>query len=320
MTLSRADLLVELGRFLSSIDGLMLEAERHFRAALEAEPKAGRALAGLGSLRAAERKYAEAEPFFAQAMEADPRDPELALLYAEALLQNEIGPFAETEELPADAAPRLQHAREVAQRALTLICGDCTAGEASRGALAGRAYGDLGTSYLADADFRPGITLLERAHELLPARHDYTLHLLALERRAGEQAKADALFAGLAGAHNAQLAFAARNVVVREELQRANTLIREQKLDEGVKVLRALAAESPDADARADLERQAAEVARVAATNREIVLYNRAVGEANSGKRAAAIKTLEELLRVAKDPQVIADATKLRTQLAKRHG
>jgi len=318
--LSRADLLVELGRFLSSIDGLTAEAERHFRAALAAEPKHGRALAGLGSLRAAERKYAEAEPFFAQAIEADPRDPELALLYAEALLQNEIGPFAETDELPGDAAPRLHHAREVAQRALTLICGDCTAGDASRSALAGRAYGDLGTSYLADADFRPGISLLERAHELLPARHDYTLHLLALDRRAGQQARAEALFAGLAGAHNAQLAFAARSVVVREELQRANALIREQKLDEGVKVLRALAAESPDPDARADLERQAADVARVAATNREIFLYNRAIGEANSGKRSAAIKTLEELLRVAKDPQVIADATKLRTQLAKRHG
>jgi hypothetical protein len=156
---------------------------------------------------------------------------------------------------------------------------------------------------------------LETATALLPARGDYALHRFALLRRAGEKERAAAVFARLQEMHSSQLNFAARAIVVRKELDKANDLTRRQKLDEAAEVIRDLAANTPDADARADLERQAAEIARVAETNRHIVIYNKAIVEANAGNRKAALQTLSQLLAVATDPAVIADAKKLQKRL-----
>jgi hypothetical protein len=224
-------------------------------------------------------------------------------LDAEALLQNEIGPFAETDQLESDVAPPFRQAWSLAEEALRL------------GADAGCSQGAIGTSYIIETDIAPGIAALETATALLPARGDYALHRFALLRRAGENERAAAVFARLQEMHSSQLNFAARAIVVRQELDKANDLTRRQKLDEAAEVIRDLAANTPDADARADLERQAAEIARVAETNRHIVIYNKAIVEANAGNRKAALQTLSQLLEVAADPAVIADAKKLRKRL-----
>src|SRR5262249_11032531 len=182
--LDRAGILYELGRFLAGIEEMKGEAERHFRAALDANPKHARSLAGLG-------RYEEA-------IAADPNDAQIHLDYAESLMGVQIGPLAEATS-EADAAA-FRKARTLAQKAIDL-------GDSS-----GRAYGDLGTSYIVEhhSDAVPGIAALERAHELLPARTDYALHLFALLRRAGDRAKADALFASLQKARSPQVAYAAR--------------------------------------------------------------------------------------------------------------
>ena len=68
--IDRATTLYELGRFLSAFPELSSDAERHFRAALDADPKHARSLSGLGTLRASAAKYAEAMPLFEQAVAA----------------------------------------------------------------------------------------------------------------------------------------------------------------------------------------------------------------------------------------------------------
>jgi tetratricopeptide (TPR) repeat protein len=305
-TLGRADVLYELGHFLSFFEEMEAEAMRHYRAALEVNPHHAKALAAMAVLRANAKFYDEASKLFEQAIAADPKDAQIQLDYAEALMQNEIGPVAESEEVEPDDAPRFRKARALAQRALDL------------GADPARALGDLGTSYIVEdvADLGPGIAALEKAHALLPNRYDFALHLFSMERRSGKSA--DALFQQLEAARNPQVKFAARAIIVRVEMARANELLKSGKYDDAAAILRGLAANSPDGDTRADFEHKAAEVARAGELNRQIGVYNDAIALVNKGKYAAARKTLAELLAVATDPIVVRDAKKLQGELKGR--
>lgn len=308
-SLDRADILFELGSFIGGIETQSGEAERHFRAALEANPRHARSIAAIGGLRAGNGQYEEAAKYFDQAVAADPNDASVHLAYAEALLQTQIGALAEANETHEEDIPRFRKARELSQRAIALGTADVA-----------RTYGDLGTSYMVEnsAELAPGIAALEKARALEPGRLDYTIHLFAMYRRIGDRAKADPLFTILDAARNVHVSFAARSVIMRIELARANALVRDNKLVEASNVIRAMAAGTPDQDAKADLERQAAEIGRVADQNRQIEIYNQAIGQVNSGEYRAAMKTLAELLSNATDAAVIRDAKKLQKQLQAR--
>lgn len=313
--LTRADILYELGSFIGSIETKSGEAERHFRAALESNPRHARSIAAIGGIRAADGNYDEATKYFDQAIAADPKDAAIHLAYAEALMETQIGPLAEASEVKTEDALRFHKARELAQKAIAL--GNAAEGG---GAPLARAYGDLGTTYIVekDSDLAPGIAALERARSIAPARLDFGIHLFAMYRRTGDRAKADPLFMQLDAARNAQISYAARSVIMRVELARANELMKDNHLAEAADVIRGLAKDTADVDAKADLERQAAEIVRVADQNRQIEIYNKAVGQVNSGDYKSATKTLNELLANATDPGIIRDAKKLKAQLAGR--
>jgi tetratricopeptide (TPR) repeat protein len=299
-SLDRAGILYQLGRFLADVEDNRSNADRHFRGALAVDPNHARSHAALGN--------------FDGALAADPNDAEIYLDYAESLLQKQIGPLAEAEEPLPEDIPRFRKARELATKALEL------------GGDKGRAYGDIGTSYIIEDDAKlsgapapsPAIAALEKAHALLPARTDYALHLFAMYRRLGDRGKADALFAKLDRARSAQVAYAARVIIVRVELARANTLVQQQRLDEAAAVIRELAANTPDADSKNDLMRQAETISQTAATNRQIETYNKAVGQVNRGDYTTALRTLNELLASATDAGVIRDAKKLQKLLSSR--
>lgn len=292
VSLDRATLLYELGRFLSHVAGAERESERHLEEALRIDPRHARTLAALGR--------------YEQAVAAGPDDAEVHLLYAESLLSTAIGPFAGALDLPGDAAEKFRKARTLAQRALA-IGGD----EA-------RARGLIGSSYLAEEDPSPAVTELERARELAPGRDDFALNLYAIYLRTGARAKADALFATvLEHARDKQTVFAARNVLLTEETARVNALAAEGRLDDAAAIVRELALATPDASARADLERQAAQLEATAAVNRHIVSYNEAISLVNAGRYRDAVKLLDKLLAEATDPQVVKDAKALRAEIAK---
>ena len=307
--LTRSDVLYELGSFLAGLEISRPEAERHFRSALDADPRHARSMAALGGLRAADAKHDEAEKFFDQAIAADPNDASIHLAFAEALLQTQIGALAEST-LPRDEdIPRFRKARSLAARAIAL-------GTTEQA----RAYGDLGTTYIVenDAELKAGIDALQKARALAPGRLDYAIHLFALYRRVGDRAKADPLFTILEAARNPQVSYAAKAVMMRVELARANDFLKDNKLNEAADVIRSLATATADLDARADLERQANDIAHVAEQNRQIEVYNRAVGQVTTGDYRGALKTLNELLASATDPSVIRDAKKLQKKLAAR--
>jgi tetratricopeptide (TPR) repeat protein len=306
--LDRAAILYELGHFLAGFEELAGEAERHYRAALDANPQHARSLAGLAALRATAAKYDEATPLFERAIVADPNDVEIALAYAEELMQDQIGALAETSDTTDDDIKRFRKARTLVQRVL--------AHRDESDFPTGRAIGDLGATYSVENDVAPGIASLEEARKLLPARTDFALHLLAMYRRIDDRAKADPLFNELEALHQSQVSFAARAVILRAELTRANALTHEQRLDEAAVVVREIAANTRDADARRGYEKQAAELSRVAAQNREIEQYNAIVAQINGGHYREAIKAVATFLATATDPDIVRDAKKLQKELA----
>jgi tetratricopeptide (TPR) repeat protein len=288
--LDRATLLYELGAFLTHVAGAETEALRHFREALSVNPNHARALAALGE--------------YERAIAAAPDDPDVHLLYAETLLSTALGDFAGTFT-PGEGAPaKFRRARALAERALAL------------GGDEAMARGIAGTSYLVETDFTPGIAQLERAHALAPQRTDVALNLYAMYLRTGAREKADALYAStLANARGKQTLFAARNILLTVETDRANALAKEGKLDEAAAIVRELAAATAEGTGRTDLEQQAAQLASTAAVNREILAYNEAIELTNKGRHAEALTIVDGLVQSATDAQVLKDATELQREL-----
>jgi hypothetical protein len=287
--LTRADILYELGAFASTIEGVEHEGTRHLRAALEADSRHARALAALGQYEAA--------------LAAAPGDPEVHLAYAEHLLGDAIGPFAQMFEAGESEAAKFRNARQLAERALTL------------GGDEARARGIIGVTYLVETDRSRGIEELERARTLAPRRDDLRLHLYAFYLQAGNSKEAALLASIFERSRNAQVRFAAKAIHLRVETDHVNDLIGENKLEEAAARLRALATAAGEEQSRREFELQAENLVRLAATNREITTYNEAIRQYNTGSKRAALKTVEALLATATDPVVIRDAQSLRKEL-----
>lgn len=282
-TLDRATLLFELGRFLNHVAGAESEPQRHFQEALRLDPHHARALAAVGD--------------FEGAIAAAPNDPDVRLTYAESLLTLAIGPFAGVFEPKPGDDVRFRKAREVLAPVDTPL-----------------AHGFIGTTYLIEDDVTPGIAHLERA----PERPDFALNLYALYLRAGQRDKAEALYQrALVNARDEQTRFAAKNIRLTHETNRANELSRKGDLDGAAKIIRELASATTDALARRDLEREAARLESTALINKHITMYNEAIGFSNAGRKQDALRVLDALLAVATDPIVLRDARKLQAELKK---
>ncbi len=291
--LRRATLLYELGRFLSHVAGAEEEAQRHYREALRVEPRHAKSLAATGQ--------------FEEAIAAGLDDADVHLSFAETLLTTALGPFAGTFETTEGDVEKFRKARKLAERALALKADE------------GSARAAIGTTYFVETDVTPGIEQLQRARALLPRRADVALNLYAMLLRTGRRAEADALYAeAFANAHDKQLVFAAKNVLLISETARANALAKQGKLEEAATIVRALAAATEDEVGRRDLEQQAAQLEGVANVNKHIRMYNDAIALVNKGRNREAVKMLDELLAVATDALVIRDAKKLREEVRKR--
>ena len=306
--ISPSDALYELGRFLGGMNHTRDDAEQYLRAALELDPKHARAVAGIGTLRAYEREFEEANIFFEDALRIAPADPIVQILFAEALLQNAIGPFAGAAEAGDGAGERFRRAREL------VIAARQTQSSPLAEAI-------LGTTYLVEEDPGPGIDPLERAFAERPARLDFALNLYALYIRAGRNADAEALFeSAFRRSKNPQAVFAARAIYVRERLREANRLVRDERVEDAAAVVQQLIDVTPDEAARADLRVQHGKLMQVVAVNREIVTYNEAVQAYNTRQFAIALEKLESLLTFVSDEEIRGKAERLRTTVRRRLG
>lgn len=301
--LQHDDVVIELATFLGSFEATRGDAERF----LKSIDQNARAVAALAEVRSRDKRYGEATRLFERAIELDPQNADIRLRFAESLLGNAIGPFAGTSDVEAGDAPQFRRARQLATDAM------------ASGADASRANTVIGTSYLVESDVQPGIDALQRALATRPNRYDAALNLYALLLRSGQEQPARKLYDDIAArARTPQAIFAAKAVFVREQLSLTNHLLAQGRTDDAIAVLKQLIAVTPDANAKADLQRQLMKITEVGEANRQVMTYNEAVNAANAGDTEKAIGILDQLLKTATDPQVISDATAFRARLQKR--
>ncbi|HEX7418330.1 MAG TPA: DUF1570 domain-containing protein [Thermoanaerobaculia bacterium] len=305
--ITRDTAIIELATFLGGFEATRHDAERFLDSVVHDDPQNGHAIGAIAALRAKEKKYGEATKLYEQALQLTPKDPGISLDFAESLLGNAIGPFSGTVEVEDDAAPRFRRARQLARDALT------------SGGDAARANAVIGTSYLVESEVRPGIDALRRARELRPNRYDVALNLYALLLRAGDREAAEKLYAEISSrARTSQAIFAARAVYVREQVAIMNRLIAQNHIGEATTILAHLIDNTPDANAKMDLQRQLMHLREVGEVNRQIAALNAAAEAANRGETKKAIEMLDKLLETATDGAVVRDAMTLKKQMQKR--
>ena len=294
--ISHADAVNELGRFIGVI-GAREDAERF----LTAYPDHGRSVASRALLQMWAGNFAPAIALAEKALALAPDDPAVQLDAAMVLLENALGPHTRVATLPPEATARYRRARDLAERAKSH---DAPLADAI-----------VGTSYLVEEDARPGIAPLERARSARPARTDFALNLYAVLVRAGERERAGALFDKvIARANDPHADPAMRTAFTREAVARVQKLLREDRLSEGVAVLREAVAVSGDPD----LARQLQELETVEATNRQIALYNEAVDATNQRRHKQALQILDGLIANGTDEKIVAQARHLREVVKRR--
>lgn len=291
--LSRADLLFRLGDLLANLgDDHRGAAEKHFRAALEAQPEHGPATAGLGLLRELGGRPEEARPLYEKAVRFAPDDFLVQFLYARNLLEYEGG--------EALVKARASFAKVVALRPDF-----------------GDGWARLGYTYQAEEELTAeAVQALETAHRLLPSRPDVAHNLAIAYARTGQRPKAEALIERvLVPQGKPEMVENAREALLDEEHARAEDLIGEGKLVEALALLEQIRAKTKSDIRRQTLAQRISEVRHVLSYNQFVDRFNEAVALVNQGDVQGAAAILEPLAEATEDPMQAQKAKDLLERL-----
>jgi len=280
------------------------DAEAYFQEALRLNPVQARAQSGLGYLRYARNRYAEAIPALEKAVEID-ADAMSCYLLARSMLKVNAG------AVPAAGAPPpwMAQARILLARATVLRPGFAAP------------YVTLGTTHIRpDGDARSGIEVLEKARALLPARIDIAGSLVYLSLRTGDLARAQAMTdrviapsgdAEALRAARAAIATYKEDLAARRDVERTRKTPAEVARDRAFweKVAQELRNTLQATNNPAERQRLEKEIARVEELSRfdmmgSASIYNQAIAHANNREYAKAIAMLEDLLAQGVGPDL----------------
>jgi tetratricopeptide (TPR) repeat protein len=268
-------------------------AVEHFQAALAAKPDHGPSVAGLGEIEQRAGRRDKAQGFYERAAKLAPDDFLVQYLYAENLLELDMG----------------RESREKARAALEKVV-----------ALQpdfGEAWGRLGYSYSGTDPLPPeAIQALERAWRLLPSRMDVTHNLAISYAQSGEREKAlrliDRMIAARAEPHYVENT---REALLNDTHRRAEQLIGQQKAEEAIPLLEEVRDKTVRPDRKAEIERRIAEIRQTLEFNRFVEGYNEAVRLANGGNHKGAIAILTPLVQTTKNPDQARQAREMLERL-----
>jgi tetratricopeptide (TPR) repeat protein len=292
--MKREEVLVRLGDLLVHIDrDRASEAAEYFHEAQRLSPGYAAADAGLAYLACLAERYDEAIELYDRVMGRDPDDPETCFHFGQCLARRP--PAALTGGGDGGLPPQLVRALEMFGKAIQM-----------RPTFA-EAYVEY-ASVLATNGQNPAsaIHLLEAARQLLPSRIDIVENLATLYARQGDGARARDLVDNVLAQMND-----------REALERARNRV---QLEEGRSRARKSAAAPQTAATESATEASDAppddsppplpeypptgigdRADDMAAYNRQVAAYNKAVEHANLRDYKGAIAILEDLLRQVKD-------------------
>jgi Flp pilus assembly protein TadD len=284
------DVLTRLGDLLVNIGAEHHEeAAKHFKAALEAKPGHGAALAGLGQIEEEAGRLSEAQALYEQATRGAPNDFLVQYRYGRNLL--------EIDQSPASLA----QARAALTKTVELR------------PEFGEAWARLGYTWTGAETLPPdAVRAQETAHSLLPSRMDVAHNLAIVYAQTGQRQKAEEVIARMAAAKApGHYVENAREAIVEEDHRQAEELVGQQKLAEALPLLEQVRDRTQRAEKRTALEARITEIRNVLEFNRFADRYNEAVRLANQGDRKGAIAVLEPLVESARNPDQARQAREM---------
>ncbi|HVN76180.1 MAG TPA: tetratricopeptide repeat protein [Thermoanaerobaculaceae bacterium] len=295
--LPRDAALAELGGMLLGCQRCDPQSARAFLdEAHRLNPESARNTATLAAVAARQGRAEEASRLFAEARGKAP-DATASLLYGEYLLG------LANEQARATGSPP----EEMVLRARELFRGCLAADPGSVAALVG-----FGNTYLLAPreDPTPGIDAFERALASAPRRSDAASGLAQLCVRAGRPARANEVLAVyLADAPDPGARARLRELLARIEAENANAAASRGDLAGAAAALERALALASDPAFRSQLESRLARVQETAA-------YDAAVEDFNAGRRDQAFDALQRLIPTIADPNLRAEAERLRDHIA----
>jgi tetratricopeptide (TPR) repeat protein len=295
------DVLFRLGDLLANLGpDHGAAAGEHFRAALDARPDYGPALAGLGYLAELADRPQEARPFYEKAAKLAPDDFIVQYRFAQNLLD--------------DPRPdSLRTARAALTRAVALRPDF------------GEAWARLGYTYQAEESLdENAVHVLETAHRLLPARMDVAHNLAVAYARTGHRAQAEELVEHvLAPQADPDAVASAREALLDEDYRHAEELVTQEKLTAALPLLERVRDATRRPERRRTLELRIDDIHKTLDFNHFVDRYNQAVELANRGDVQGAVAILEPLAKTVRDPTQAEQARNLLQKLkppAKRKG
>ena len=290
--LAGPDVLYRLGELLLNNGSTeqRAEAEKHFRAALEAAPGHGPATASLGRIAEDAGRIAEARTVYAKAAQLAPDDFFIQYLYGRSLLEPTLEP---------GGAPRA----ETALRQTVKLRPDFAEG-----------WGRLAQAVSLQRPLPPdAVAIFETAWRLMPSRDDFAFNLALLYAQIGRRTEAQELTDKVLVPRK-RLDYAEKTreaLLVGEWQEIETTLVKPGKLAEAAPRLEALLARMQASERRDAMQRRLDEITAVLDYNGFADRYNRAIDFLNAGKDAEAIALLEELAAKTRNPGQAAEARKL---------
>ncbi|HVN32390.1 MAG TPA: hypothetical protein VMT45_10415 [Thermoanaerobaculaceae bacterium] len=161
-------------------------------------------------------------------------------------------------------------------------------------------------------DMALGIATFEKSLAIDPNQPDAIVHLVELCLDAGQRSKAEEVKARFVkGSANPQLVAKVERLIALRDGKEGQRLVREGRADEGFARIDKAIQESSDPGVQETLREMRNEVSR----EWEVSTYNTALEKAKAGDYRASWNLLEKLLKVAKDPEVVERAKRLREKI-----
>jgi len=303
--MDHADVLYRLGDLLTrGTDGRgSADAERFLKAAISENAEHAGAYATLGLLHDLDGRAAEASVEYERAVKFGSNDPDVYLFYGVTVFRNVYAAARGTKTPPAE----LQRARKLFEKAAELA------------PQSARAFAGIGATYvIGDDDPAPGIVALEKSMALAPGQDDVAFNLVQLYARGGRRDDAAKLFENVvAKTGTPDMVRQSREAILFADVQRAQTLMQQQKMDEAVPILRSVM----NATSNSDLKSRIASLLSSYEGHNQAELQagqiNQAIELANKGKFTEALQLIDALLPQITDPELRENTQNMRDEMAK---
>src|SRR5438270_323264 len=279
-----------------------IEAEGFLNAALKTNPSGAAVYAELGVAKSWQRQNAEAEANFEKAVQLGSRDAQPYILYGQSILRRVDASVRHNAGAPSADVLK---ARELFRKATELNPSSAPA------------FSGLGATYtmVAAGDPQPGIEALERSLALAPAEVDAIFNLIVLDARAGRREAAAKSLDALARFADAETVRHARENLYIADLNHASELLRAGKHAEATEIMKRVAAETTNAQLKAQIEEQLTSIGHVDAANRQVSEFQLAVNTASDGKFKEALTMIDALLPTITEPELLSAAKDFRAKV-----